>query len=88
LKPLHYQLGDIYDALIEISDDNTLTGSPGNTSQALAKGISSFKFVVSLVVWYDILFEVNMTSKQLQMKEFYTMPPISWKKPVSFLQTA
>ncbi|XP_074799593.1 zinc finger MYM-type protein 1-like [Natator depressus] len=58
----------------EIYDDTTLTGSSGNTSRVdgkdLAKAISSFKFLVSLVVWYDILFEINMTSKQLQAKEF------------------
>ncbi|XP_063819320.1 zinc finger MYM-type protein 1-like [Pseudophryne corroboree] len=74
LKPLRFQLGDIYDALSEIYNDNTLTGASGNTSrieaQGLAKGISNFKFVISLVVWYGILFEVNMTSKQLQTKEF------------------
>ncbi|CAM4475658.1 unnamed protein product [Caretta caretta] len=67
LKPLRYQLGDIY-------DNTTLTGSSGNMSQVdakdLAKAISSFKFLVSLVVWYDILFEINMISKQLQAKEF------------------
>ncbi|XP_063788817.1 uncharacterized protein LOC134944173 [Pseudophryne corroboree] len=74
-------LGDIYDALIEIYNDNTLTGASGNTSrieaQGLAKGISNFKFVISLVAcitalvaWYGILFDVNMTSKQLQAKEF------------------
>ncbi|XP_063819165.1 uncharacterized protein LOC135057201 [Pseudophryne corroboree] len=66
--------GDIYDALFEIYNDNTLTGASGNTSrieaQGLAKGISNFKFVIFLVVWYGILFEVNMTSKQLQTKEF------------------
>ncbi|XP_073196247.1 zinc finger MYM-type protein 1-like [Lepidochelys kempii] len=67
-------LGDIYDALLEIYDNTTLTGSSGNMSQVdakdLAKAISSFKFLVSLVVWYDILFEINMIRKQLQAKEF------------------
>ncbi|CAM2116512.1 unnamed protein product [Caretta caretta] len=74
LKPLRYQLGDICDAPIEIYDDTILTGSSGNTSRVdakdLAKAISSFKFLVSLVMWYEILFEINMTSKQLQVKEF------------------
>ena len=69
LKPLHYQLGDIYDALTEIADDTNLTGASGNTSRKdsrdIAKAISSFKLVVSLVVWYDVLFEINLTSKQL-----------------------
>ncbi|XP_029442214.1 LOW QUALITY PROTEIN: zinc finger MYM-type protein 1-like [Rhinatrema bivittatum] len=66
--------GDIYDALTEIAVNTTLTGSSGNTSrveaQALEKSISCFKFVVSHVVWHNILFEINITSKQLQMKEF------------------
>ncbi|XP_065645502.1 uncharacterized protein LOC136075976 [Hydra vulgaris] len=53
LKPLRYQLGDIYDALAEIANDTNLTGAS----------------VVSLVVWYNVLFEINITSKQLQPKE-------------------
>ncbi|XP_044851160.1 uncharacterized protein LOC123353812 [Mauremys mutica] len=74
LKPLRYHLGDICDAQIEIYDETTLTGSSGNMARVdakdLAKAISSFKFLVSLVMWYDILFEINMTGKQLQAKEF------------------
>ncbi|CAM5171062.1 unnamed protein product [Natator depressus] len=72
LKPLCYELGNIYDTLIEISDDTTFTGSSGNTArsdaEALAKGLSKFKFVTSLILWYNILFESNLTSKQLQEK--------------------
>ncbi|XP_026517719.1 uncharacterized protein LOC113408599, partial [Terrapene carolina triunguis] len=67
-------LGDIYDALVDIYEDTALTGSSSNTSRvdakALTKAISSFRFLVSLVLWYDILFEIDMTSKQLQAKEF------------------
>ncbi|XP_053575281.1 zinc finger MYM-type protein 1-like [Bombina bombina] len=73
LKPLRYHLGNIYDALIEIFEDTSLSGPSGNTSQVEAKGladaVSKFKFVVSLVTWYNILFEVNLTSKLLQNKE-------------------
>ncbi|XP_053894445.1 zinc finger MYM-type protein 1-like [Malaclemys terrapin pileata] len=71
LKPLRYELGNIYDALTEISD-TTFTGSSGNTAcsdaEALANGLSKFKFVTSLILWYKILFEINLTSKQLQEK--------------------
>ncbi|XP_053561123.1 zinc finger MYM-type protein 1-like [Bombina bombina] len=73
LKPLRYHLGNIYDALIEIFEDTSLSGPSGNTSRVEAKGladaVSKFKFVVSLVTWYNILFEVNLTSKLLQNKE-------------------
>ncbi|XP_013779993.1 zinc finger MYM-type protein 1-like [Limulus polyphemus] len=74
LKPLHYHIGDIYDAIMEIADDITLTGSSGNAARieakAFANGYSNFKFFVSLTVWYNILFEVNVRSKQLQAKEY------------------
>ncbi|CAM2106517.1 unnamed protein product [Caretta caretta] len=73
LKPLHCELGNIYDALIEISDDTIFTGSSGNTAhsdaEALANGFSKFKFVTSLILWYNSLFEINLTSKQLQEKD-------------------
>ncbi|XP_066960746.1 zinc finger MYM-type protein 1-like [Macrobrachium rosenbergii] len=73
LKPIRYQIGDIYDALTEMATDSTLLGSSGNSThaeaKALANGIATFKFLVSLIVWYDILFEINITSKQLQAKE-------------------
>ncbi|KAG6933503.1 hypothetical protein G0U57_019064, partial [Chelydra serpentina] len=53
LTPLLYELGNIYDALIEISDDTTFTGSSGNTArsdaEALANGLFKFKFVTSLI---------------------------------------
>ncbi|XP_068250794.1 uncharacterized protein [Palaemon carinicauda] len=56
-----------------MATDSTLLGSSGNSTRAEAKapvnGIATFKFLVSLIVWYDILFEINITSKQLQAKE-------------------
>ena len=73
IKPLRYELGKIYDALLEIADDTSLTGSSRNTARsdakALANSISKFTFVVSIVLWYNILFEINITSKQLQSKD-------------------
>ncbi|KAK4885242.1 hypothetical protein RN001_001513 [Aquatica leii] len=70
IKPIRYQLGAIYDALMEIFDDPRLNNSCGNTSRtdakALADAIYKFKFMVSLVTWYNILNEVNVTSKILQ----------------------
>ncbi|XP_066946034.1 zinc finger MYM-type protein 1-like [Macrobrachium rosenbergii] len=55
LKPIRYQIGDIYDALTEMATDSTLLGSSGNSTRAeakaLANGIATFKFLVSLLVW-------------------------------------
>ena len=63
-----------------MATDSTLLGSSGNSTRAeakaLANGIATFKFLVSLIVWYDILFEINITSKQLQAKENYISSPL------------
>uniref|UniRef100_H3A856 TTF-type domain-containing protein n=1 Tax=Latimeria chalumnae TaxID=7897 RepID=H3A856_LATCH len=63
-----------YDALLSIADDTMLTGTCGTKSHAEARSITgkvlNFKFLCSLVVWHDILFEVNIASKTLQVVEF------------------
>ncbi|XP_015270496.1 PREDICTED: uncharacterized protein LOC107113656 [Gekko japonicus] len=73
LQPLRYHLGSIYDALMEIFNDSSLQESSTSDSRveakALADAISKFKFVVSLVTWYKILFEIHLTDKLLQNKE-------------------
>ncbi|XP_065664908.1 uncharacterized protein LOC136086608 [Hydra vulgaris] len=49
------------------------TTSVGNSSRNEAKGLANsiciFKFMVALVSWYDILFEVNISNKILQNKK-------------------
>jgi len=73
LKPLRYNLANVYDALMEIFEDISLVGSSGNESRAeafgLAAAVSKFNFVVCLVTWYNILFEVNLTSKLIQKRD-------------------
>lgn len=74
LNPLRYQLSEVHEALMDIVEDPNLTGSSGNVvkaeAQGLAKNIGNFKFVVSLVVWHNILYEINLTSKLLQSQQF------------------
>jgi hypothetical protein len=60
----------VYDSLIEIVEDVTLVNATGVKCRAEAKSIAEklvdFKFLCCLVIWYDILFEINHTSKLLQ----------------------
>ena len=69
VRAIRFQIGEVYDALLAIAQDNTLTSASGVKSRAEAKAIAgkmvNFKFVCSLVVWYDILFEINISSKFL-----------------------
>lgn len=70
IRPIKFQTAEIYDALEEISEDTSLTSVTGVRSRSEAKGIAekliSFKFLCSLVIWYDLLCEINVTSKLLQ----------------------
>ena len=70
LKPIRHQLGDIYDALLSIAQDEKLTGTCGAKARSEASGIAAkiktYPFMCSIVLWYDILTEVNITSKKLQ----------------------
>lgn len=74
IMPLRFQIEEIYDALIEISEDTSFTGTSGNftrvEAQSIATSICKYKFLVALVVWHKILFEINTTSKLLQTINF------------------
>ncbi|KAJ8352087.1 hypothetical protein SKAU_G00235630 [Synaphobranchus kaupii] len=64
LKPLRYQLGDVHDA-----NNTSLTGTSGVKTRLNANNIAmkiDFKLVCAIVIWYNILFEVNLTSKSLK----------------------
>lgn len=67
VKALRYQLPNIIEALEEVSREaiDTMTRSE---AQSLANEISTFEFVLSLIIWYSILVEVNVVSKSLQGK--------------------
>ena len=64
LKPLKNNLGDIYEALIEISEDGTAEVKV--TAESLGNKILDFKFICSLLIWFDVLEKINIASKYLQ----------------------
>lgn len=67
---MRFQVGEIYDALNYIIDDTSLIAETGVRSRAEAKDIAlklkSFKFLCSLVIWYELFYEINVSSKLLQ----------------------
>ena len=65
VKAIRYQVGEVYDALVEISE---ITNEPMVKAEAesLANQLKDYKFCVSLIFWYEVLFKVNYVSKKLQ----------------------
>ncbi|XP_065667711.1 uncharacterized protein LOC136088003 [Hydra vulgaris] len=70
LKTLQYEYSKVYDALVEIANSSEYDTSTIFQANNLAKQMSKFIFMISLSVWYDILFKVNLVSKKIQSPDY------------------
>ncbi|KAK4885651.1 hypothetical protein RN001_001922 [Aquatica leii] len=66
LKPLRFQIGEIYDALFEIIEDKNRDTETKVKARGLAKNINNYKFICGLILRHDVLYEINSVSKLLQ----------------------
>lgn len=69
VKPVRYQLGKVCDALEKVAET---TKDSSVRSEALAlvnHSLSSFEFVLALIIWHDLLHAVNEVSKCLQAED-------------------
>jgi len=65
IKALRFQLSSILNALEEVSETaNDLMAQ--SEAVSLSNEIGNYEFILSLVIWYDILTEVNIVSKSVQ----------------------
>ncbi|XP_052624958.1 uncharacterized protein LOC111902786 [Lactuca sativa] len=66
IKTQFYQIRKAFKKLSIISDN----GQVCRDADSLVNGeFSSFEFILSLVIWYDILYKINLVSKKFQSKE-------------------
>jgi hypothetical protein len=68
VRAVRYQIGDIHDALVEVADT---TNEPNTRAEAmsLVNSVKTFSFLVTLVIWYDLLVQVNVVSKRMQQND-------------------
>lgn len=65
VKAVRFQIAAVYDALVEVAE--TANDPKARTeATALAKQIKSYPFLLSLIIWYDILSKINILSKVMQ----------------------
>ena len=74
LRVLRYEFSSVYDALVSLAGDKNLKGVTGTKTRAEAEAIAGklldFKFLVAVVIWCKIFYEVNVNSKMLQDAAF------------------
>ncbi|XP_052627592.1 uncharacterized protein LOC111878220 [Lactuca sativa] len=69
VKAIKTQFSQIRKALkkLSIESDN---GQVCRDADSLVNGeFSSFEFILSLIIWYEVLYKINLVSKKLQSKE-------------------
>ena len=66
IKTLRFHLEKIYDALFSLYNDTSRDNDTKNLAKSLINKIKSYKFVCSLVIWYNILSKINIVSKIMQ----------------------
>ncbi|XP_042450150.1 zinc finger MYM-type protein 1-like [Zingiber officinale] len=67
VQAIRFQIVEVRAALLEL---NNICDDAKSISEAesLANSIEKFEFLLGIVIWYDILFAINMASKKLQSK--------------------
>lgn len=69
VKAVRYQLYDVHDALVTLANETEKSDvTTSHEAITLAEQLKDFGFIVSLIVWYEILFQVNIVNKSLQSK--------------------
>ncbi|KAL9293973.1 putative HAT dimerization domain, ribonuclease H-like superfamily [Arabidopsis thaliana] len=69
IKAIRFQIADIREALFQVSDEDNDPCIQGEAKSLAMNELSSFEFVLSIVIWYDILHVVNLVSKNFQSKD-------------------
>ncbi|XP_021762472.1 zinc finger MYM-type protein 1-like [Chenopodium quinoa] len=71
VKAIRFQSPQIRLALLEFynsSGDDADIAKTKSEAESLANSLASFEFLLGMVIWYDILFAINIVSKKLQSK--------------------
>jgi hypothetical protein len=69
VKAIRFQISDIREALLQVADTDTDDISSSEAKSLARNDLGDFEFVVAIIIWYDILAEVNLVSKSLQSKD-------------------
>ena len=69
VKAIRFQILDIQEALLEIAENDNDSKIKSEAKSLAENELGNFEFIMSLLIWYELLYAVNLVSKQLQSKD-------------------
>jgi hypothetical protein len=76
-KPLRYQTVNVHDALISVTKtEERHIPEIAHEALTLPQQLKDFSFLVSLVVWYNVLFQIKVVQKSMQSQNFDVSKPV------------
>ncbi|KAI3737329.1 hypothetical protein L2E82_27327 [Cichorium intybus] len=69
VKAITLQVSDIREALLEVAEKDNDVKIQSEAKSLATNELGEFEFLVSIVIWYQILYMVNLVSKKLQSKD-------------------
>ncbi|XP_071701586.1 uncharacterized protein [Rutidosis leptorrhynchoides] len=71
LKAIKMQLVNIREALLKVGEKDNDAAIASEANSIAENELGEFEFIVSIVIWYQVLNEVNIVSKKLQSKDMH-----------------
>uniref|UniRef100_A0A453IE32 HAT C-terminal dimerisation domain-containing protein n=1 Tax=Aegilops tauschii subsp. strangulata TaxID=200361 RepID=A0A453IE32_AEGTS len=69
VKAIRLQCADIREALLQVSETDNDTKTSSEAKGLANNELGEYVFIVAIVIWYEVLYAVNLVSKHLQAKD-------------------
>jgi hypothetical protein len=68
VKTIRFEYANIREALLQVSDSDNDPLTSSEAKSLVTNELGEFEFILAIVIWYEILYQVNYVSKDLQAK--------------------
>ncbi|XP_058744291.1 uncharacterized protein LOC131616850 [Vicia villosa] len=69
VKAIRYQMSDFREALLEVSEKDLDSKIRSEAKSLATNELGNFEFLMAIIIWFELLSEVNFVSKLLQSKD-------------------
>ncbi|GJU03954.1 zinc finger MYM-type protein 1-like protein [Tanacetum coccineum] len=69
VKAIRFQISDIREALLQVAETDNDSLIQSQAKSLATNELGDFEFLVAIVIWFEILYVVNLVSKKLQSSD-------------------